>query len=76
MNLPELTIELPDRSIQKMPILQGLKAFTPGKVSKRFGIAHENQRHWINFKDWFPEVCIDISQDGFVANYVGDWGEL
>ena len=75
LNLPELTIRC-DRSIQKNANFAGFESHS-WKVSKRFGIAHENQRHWIQLQGLgSPEVCIDIAQDDFVANYVGDWEVL
>ncbi|MDU9006764.1 hypothetical protein [Sedimentitalea todarodis] len=30
-----------------MPIAQALRAFAPGRVSRRYGISHEFERHWI-----------------------------
>ena len=76
LNLPELSIELPnaDRTIHKMPILQGLNAFTPGKVSKRFGIDHENQRHWLELHGLgTDEILLNIAQEGFETKYLGEW---
>lgn len=50
--LPELQINLPDEAGQggdshSMPILQGMKDFAPGRISKRFAIKNIRERHWV-----------------------------
>lgn len=50
--LPELQINLPDETgkgvdSQSMPILQGMKDFAPGRISKRFAINNIRERHWM-----------------------------
>ncbi len=51
LNLPEMTIELADEKeayeVPNMSIVQGLNAFAPGKVSRRFGNRRMQQSHWI-----------------------------
>ena len=52
LNLPEVDIVLPqpgratpDRAA--MPIAQALREFAPGRVSRRYGISHAFERHWM-----------------------------
>ena len=49
LNLPELTLTFPNEETkeEKMPVLQGLKSFAPGRVSKRFAVRFEKERHWL-----------------------------
>ncbi len=53
LSLPEVVIEIPPQQgvdnnrPAAMPILQAMRAFAPGRVSRRFGIAHQYVRHWI-----------------------------
>lgn len=50
--LPELQINLPGENGQEpnaysMPILQGMKDFAPGRISKRFAIKSIRECHWL-----------------------------
>jgi hypothetical protein len=53
LNLPEVRILMPPtrRGTQTepkmMPIAQALRTYAPGRVSRRFGIVHGGQRHWV-----------------------------
>ena len=53
LNLPEVRINIPpawngDRpEPQMMPIVQALRTFAPGRVSRRFGIERASIRHWV-----------------------------
>lgn len=53
LNLPEVRITLPpspgsaDPEDMVMPIGQALREFAPGRVSRRFGLHHERERHWV-----------------------------
>lgn len=52
LNLPEVTIELPpingqDSEPRVMPILQAMRDFAPGRVSRRFALQHAGERHWV-----------------------------
>jgi hypothetical protein len=52
LNLPEVLIALPARSGQTpapqvMPILQAMRDFAPGRVSRRFALNHAAERHWV-----------------------------
>jgi len=60
LNLPELTLIFPieETKTEKMPILQGLRSFAPGKVSRRFAINYERERHWLDIEDIDNEGCI------------------
>lgn len=63
LNLPEISFRIPlnnGPSNEQMPVLQGLKEFAPGRVSKRFAIEHSSQKHWVD-----PRLCCDISK--FIA---------
>ena len=54
--LPEVEIRLPDEHLdeQMMPILQGMKDFAPGRISKRFAKDSIRQRHWTVPKGFIP----------------------
>lgn len=51
LNLPEVHIDLPEQTSPEltttMPVFQAMKEFAPGRVSRRFGIAHKYERHWV-----------------------------
>lgn len=52
LNLPEVKIVLPQPGSATpdevaMPIAQALREFAPGRVSRRYGISHAFERHWI-----------------------------
>ncbi|WP_071639645.1 protein DpdJ [Paenibacillus polymyxa] len=49
LSLPEVSIVLPSDKVedQSMDILQALNTFAPGRVSRRFGIDHSRESHWI-----------------------------
>lgn len=53
LNLPEVRIQLPatpagdEVEPMVMPIAQTLREFAPGRVSRRFGLSHERERHWL-----------------------------
>lgn len=53
LNLPEVIVTTPpqrrgaDPLQSPMPIVQALKEFAPGRVSRRFGIHHAFASHWI-----------------------------
>lgn len=61
--LPEILIHLPPAKLggeeleENMPIAQALREFAPGRVSRRFGIEHAYQRHWVE---------IDAQEPGLV----------
>lgn len=53
LNLPETRIVLPpaqanaDESETQAPVLQALRTFAPGRVSRRYGVEHRYVRHWV-----------------------------
>ena len=53
LNLPEVQIVIPpawngdNPKIQNMPIVQALRDFAPGRVSRRFGVKSAHIRHWV-----------------------------
>ncbi len=51
--LPETAVRLPKYRMQEprvelMPLVQAVSEFAPGRVSRRFGVAHAGERHWID----------------------------
>lgn len=78
LNLPEVEIILP-RSAGvtpepvAMPIAQAIREFAPGRVSRRYGISHGRERHWL-----CPQLDQNRAQpfalDSYVrADRLGDW---
>lgn len=53
LSLAEVEIRLPDtdaknlRERQAMPVFSALREFAPGRVSRRYGIRHKAERHWL-----------------------------
>lgn len=53
LTLAEVTIELPGADEKSrfnrpaMPIFSALREFAPGRVSRRYGIRHRTERHWL-----------------------------
>ncbi|RYG89397.1 MAG: DEAD/DEAH box helicase [Alphaproteobacteria bacterium] len=52
LNLPEVSIALPalhgqDLEPRIMPILQAMRDFAPGRVSRRYALQHGGERHWV-----------------------------
>jgi hypothetical protein len=53
LNLPEVTVRIPahGRNLpnqEMMPLAQALREFAPGRVSRRFGVAHARLRYWVD----------------------------
>jgi hypothetical protein len=48
LNLPEVAIHLPgsQEDPETMPVLQAMREFAPGRVSKRFGYRYGTENHW------------------------------
>lgn len=59
LNLNEVAIVLPDsknsgsNSFDSMPVLNAIREFAPGRVSRRFGIKTKNERYWIGPEEEF-----------------------
>lgn len=53
LNLPEVTLRSPrqqqdsEERFDVLPILQAMREFAPGRVSRRFGVMHAYVRHWV-----------------------------
>ena len=77
LQLPEVLVRIPVQGqtaarIEPMPVAQALREFAPGRVSRRFGVAHGGQRHWIA-----PGNLSDVSVDSFCPVIDRqDWGGL
>jgi hypothetical protein len=53
LQLPELLVRLPalgriPARSETMPLTQALGEFAPGRVSRRFGVTHSGERHWVD----------------------------
>ncbi|MBL1265489.1 protein DpdJ [Candidatus Methylomicrobium oryzae] len=52
LNLAEVAIDLPRAvpavsfNAPAMPVFAALREFAPGRVSRRYGVSHRNERHW------------------------------
>jgi len=78
LNLPEVEIILPRSGgvtpdSVSMPIAQAMREFAPGRVSRRYGISHGRERHWLS-----PQLDQNRAQafaiDSFVqTDRLGDW---
>jgi hypothetical protein len=55
-----------------MPVLQGMREFAPGRVSRRFGVEHGGVSHWIPVPDPTPtEWTMDVSQIAEMTSPLG-----
>jgi hypothetical protein len=67
LNLPETRIHLPraqrgaEESDTQSPVLQALRTFAPGRVSRRFGVEHRYVRHWIPVPLDQQTVTLDLA---------------
>ncbi|WP_238399704.1 protein DpdJ [Alcaligenes faecalis] len=67
LNLAEVTITLPgvrshDRfDIPRMSVLSAMREFAPGRVSRRYGVSHRAERHWI-------PPTLDLSSESGACN--------
>ena len=77
LNLPEVIVEIPPQEgfdpkrPPVMPVLQAMKEFAPGRVSRRFGVAHKFVRHWL-----LPELVKDKTKQVVDLPTVADMYEL
>jgi hypothetical protein len=76
--LPEIKIDLgtPSPSAmeeQSMPVLQGMKEFAPGRVSRRFGVQHRGVSHWIPIPagDLGDEQVMEVGEIADFATSLG-----
>lgn len=78
LNLPEVDVVLgqsgsvtPERVA--MPIAQAMREYAPGRVSRRYGISHALERHWI-CPSLGPEREQWVALEAHVqADHLGDW---
>ena len=76
LNLPELTIVIPEANNQydKMPIMRGLKTFSPGRLSKRYNIDYKQERHWLPIENYENGLSnVKINDGKFASRYEGEW---
>src|SRR5262249_3059496 len=64
LQLPEVAVRIPGLGriaprVESMPLGQALREFAPGRVSRRFGVTHGGERHWIAPADATEDVLID-----------------
>lgn len=66
LNLPEVTLRSPAQQrnsaerVDVLPILQAMREFAPGRVSRRFGVMNTHARHWITPGDLSNEGEQDL----------------
>ena len=75
LNLPEVSIVTPPQQRndklreESLPILQALKEFAPGRVSRRFGILNQWARHWIGPLDLQPAPVKHLPIDNYITQH-------
>ncbi len=66
LQLPEVTIVLPAigqraQRTETMPVANALREFSPGRVSRRFGVTTASEKHWISSEAgselWIDAFC-------------------
>jgi hypothetical protein len=66
LNLPETRILLPpaqangEETETQAPVLQALRTFAPGRVSRRYGVEHRYVRHWVPIPLDSPHAELDL----------------
>lgn len=85
LNLPEVTIRVPpygEHDVERMPIVQALREFAPGRVSRRFGTRGQGVQHWVrvppsnNGSLDIETFCRRLDGDDIGPfRYLGDMGE-
>jgi len=79
LNLPEVDIVLPQSGgvtpeTLAMPIAHALREFAPGRVSRRYGMSHAFERHWICPPlDQHPAQTVSLETSPRLER-LGDWG--
>jgi hypothetical protein len=77
LSLPEVRISLPAASIrleartESMPILQALKQFAPGRVTRRFAFERAGLSHWVPVDPALPEQSLLIADFAEEFEFVG-----
>ncbi len=68
LDLPEVSVLIPpppwesEPTVQLMPIVQSLKTFAPGRVSRRFGAAYSGLQHWVPVPKTPGEHTLEIDE--------------
>ena len=77
LSLPEVSIQIPPGDVndksqnQPMPILQALKQFAPGRVSRRFANKRGKLSHWVPVNRDLPEQSLKVFSFAKNSEYVG-----
>lgn len=67
LSLPETLIHLPpaqrgtEESETQAPVLQALRTFAPGRISRRYSVEHRYIRHWVAVPLDTPRAQLDIT---------------
>jgi len=78
LNLPEVTLRSPPQQtnaterVDVLPILQAMREFAPGRVSRRFGVMNSHARHWVQPGD----LSINGDQPLELSNIVSRFDEI
>ena len=77
LSLPEVSIQVPPGDIndkaqkQPMPILQALKQFAPGRVSRRFANRRGRLSHWVPIDRDLQQQSLNVFSFAKSSEYVG-----
>jgi hypothetical protein len=85
LNLPETKVELPaarrdaEPTDEQAPVLQALRTFAPGRVSRRYGVEHRYVRHWVPLPIDGGPVVLEVGtfvdgQDAGTREFRPHWG--
>jgi hypothetical protein len=75
LNLPEVSIITPAQQRndkpreESMPILQAMREFAPGRISRRFGIVNQWARHWIALPDLHPSLIKHLPLGDYLTRF-------
>ncbi|MDB4371464.1 protein DpdJ, partial [Mariniblastus sp.] len=75
LNLPEVNIISPSQQRgdnerqEPLPILQAMKGFAPGKVSRRFGVMNAYARHWVEPQSLSTAGAQDMQLHSLLSDY-------
>ena len=79
LSLPEVSIEIPAGDVRdniqhaSMPILQAMREFTPGNVSRRYADRRGGLSHWLPIDVNADSQNIEISQVSGALDFVGSF---
>ncbi|MET3909993.1 hypothetical protein ABID59_004350 [Bradyrhizobium sp. S3.3.6] len=79
LSLPEVQVSLPaaqrglDERMETMPILQALRQFAPGRVTRRFAFERAGLSHWVPVDPATPFQLLQISDFAEEFEYVGSF---